>query len=69
MGREFFDDSVYLMEHGANYELEVIKESPASETAYGEMIATDSKEGLSKDNLPQTKPVVKFSSKKIRHLA
>ena len=60
---EIFDYSVYLAGQSGNYELEVIEKSPTSETAYGEMLATDSKGGLSTDTISQSDPNVnkKFS--------
>lgn len=51
---ELFDYSVYLVEQGYD-ELEIVEKSPSSETAYGEMLATDSKEGLSRDTIAQKK--------------
>ncbi len=50
---EWFDYSVYLVERSRGTELEITKESPKSETAYGETLATVSKGGLSIANVTQ----------------
>lgn len=51
--RELFDYSEYLLSNRSNYELEIIKESPESETAIRQTQATASKAELSNPMLPQ----------------
>lgn len=54
-----FDYAEYLLSKDKNRELDIIKESPESETAYGEILATASKTELSNKMLPQNDSSVK----------